>query len=136
MPRKMILDPFVLPADVIITPLAQLAPELREQIGHQAGDCAVTRPRSRTPSSIVDARTASLLEKFRSPTTIVDAVIAFGAAEGVDPRDLLDDAFSVLGGFVNEGVLVSADSELARAIASTLVAGETLVASRLSKRST
>ena len=119
-----ILDPYILPSDVIIAPVAQLAPELREQIGHEAGDCAVTRPRLRTSSSVVDARTAALLESFRSPTTIVDAVIAFGAEEGVDPRELLDDAFSVLGGFVNEGVLVSADSELAQAIASTLVAGE------------
>ncbi|HEY3830444.1 MAG TPA: lanthionine synthetase LanC family protein [Solirubrobacteraceae bacterium] len=118
------LDPFILPADVVIAPLAQLAPELREQIGQPDSDYTVTRPRSRTSSSVVDARTAALLERFRSPTTIVDAVIAFGAAEGVDPRELLDDAFSVLGGFVNEGVLVSADSELAQVIASTLLAGE------------
>jgi hypothetical protein len=121
-----ILDPYILPPDVIIAPVAQLAPELREQIGHQDGDCAVTRPRLRTSSSVVDARTAALLESFRSPTTIVDAVIAFGAEEGVDPRELLDDAFSVLGGFVNEGVLVAADSELAQAIASTLTRGETI----------
>jgi eukaryotic-like serine/threonine-protein kinase len=119
-----ILDPYVLPADVVIAPLAQLAAELREQIRHEDGDCAVTRPRLRTPSSVVDARTASLLESFRSPTTIVDAVIAFGAAEGVDPRELLDDAFSVLGGFVEEGVLVAADSELAQTIASTVEPGE------------
>ncbi len=121
-----ILDPFILPPDVIIVPVAQLAPELRDQIGHQDGDCAVTRPRSRGPSNIVDARTAALLESFRSPATIVDAVIAFGTAEGVDPRELLDDAFSMLGGFVNEGVLVSADSELAQSITSTLVSGETI----------
>jgi serine/threonine-protein kinase len=121
-----ILDPLILPADVIIAPLEQLAPGLREQIGHQDGDCAVTRPRSRTPSSVVDTRTAALLESFRSPMTIVDAVIAFATKEGVDPRELLDDAFSVLGGFVNEGVLVAADSELAQAISSTLVSGQTI----------
>jgi eukaryotic-like serine/threonine-protein kinase len=121
-----ILDPFVLPPDVVIAPVAQLAPELREQIAHEEGDCAVTRPRLRTSSSVVDARTAALLQSFRSPTTIVDAVIAFGAVEGVDPRELLDDAYSVLGGFVAEGVLVSADSELAHAIAGTLAPGETV----------
>src|ERR1051326_5822950 len=118
-----ILDPFVLPADVTVTPLAALPPELRAQVAHSDRDYAVTRARSRTPSSVVDARTAALLETFRSPTTIVDAVIAFGQAEGVDPRELLDDAFLVLGGFVNEGVLVSADSDLAQAIASTLTPG-------------
>ena len=76
--RMTILDPFVLPADVIIAPVA---PELRDRIGNQASDCAVTRPHLRTPSSVVDARTAALLQSFRSPTTIVDAVIAFGAIE-------------------------------------------------------
>ena len=119
-----ILDPLILPDDVVISPVAELPPDLREQVGSSDSDYAVTRPRSRTPSSVVDARTAALLESFRSPTTIVDAVIAFGTAEGVDPRELLDDAFFVLGGFVNEGLLVSADSELAHAIASTLVPGE------------
>jgi serine/threonine-protein kinase len=118
-----ILDPFVLPPDVVISPVAELPAELKRQLGEGDGEFAVTRPRSRTPSSVVDGRTASLLESFRSPKTIVDAVIAFGSAEGVDPRTLLDDAFAVLGGFVNEGVLVAAASELAQPIASTLPAG-------------
>ena len=90
-----ILDPLVLPPDVVIVPVSELPPELREQVGHEAGDYSVTRPRSRTMSSIVDAKTAALLETFRTPATIVDAVIAFSAAEGLDPRATLDDAFAV-----------------------------------------
>jgi eukaryotic-like serine/threonine-protein kinase len=121
-----ILDPLVLPSDVVILPVAQLPPELREQVGHEAGDFSVTRPRSRAMSSIVDAKTAALLETFRTPATIVDAVIAFSAAEGLDPRATLDDAFAVLGSFVNEGLLVTADSVLAQPITTSLAAGDRL----------
>jgi len=119
-----VLDAFILPSDVLVVPVAQLAPELRAQIDHAAGDYSVTRPRTRTTSSIVDAKTAALLESFRTPATIVEAVIAFSAAQGLDPRKTLDDAFAVLAGFVNEGLLVAADSELAQPIATTLAAGD------------
>jgi hypothetical protein len=121
-----ILDPLVLPPDVVIAPVAELPPELRVQIEHKAGDFSVTRPRARTMSSIVDGKTAALLDRFRAPTTIVDAVIAFSRAEGLDPRETLDDAFAVLGGFVHEGLLVAADSELAEPIATTLAPGDSV----------
>ncbi len=119
-----ILGPIVLPADVAVVPVADLTPDLREQIGHEPDDYCITRPRTRTTSSVVDARTAALLQRFRTPATIVDAVIAFSAAEGLDPRATLDGAFTVLGGFLNEGVLVPADSELAQPIATTMRAGD------------
>lgn len=119
-----ILDPLLLPPDVAIVPVAQLPPELLEQIEHEPGDYSVTRPLTRTTSSIVDAQTAALLECFREPATIVDAVIAYSGARGTDPRATLDEAFGVLGGFVSEGLLVAADSELARPIATTLVPGD------------
>lgn len=119
-----VLDPLVLPSDVVIAPVAGLALELREQIDHGPGDYAVTRPRARTTSSIVDTKTAALLETFRTPATIVDAVIAFSAVEGLDPRQTLDDAFAVLRDFANEGLLVPADSELAQPIVTTLACGD------------
>ena len=119
-----VLDAFVLPADVVVPPVEELPPDLREQVGGGPGDYAVTRPRTRTMSSIVDAKTAALLESFRTPSTIVDAVIAFSAAEGLDPRETLDDAFAVLGGFVNEGLLVAPGSELAGPIETSFEPGD------------
>jgi hypothetical protein len=118
-----VLEPLILPADVEIVPIDELPPGLRKQIDYTAGDFSITRPRTRTTSSIVDAKTASLLERFRTPATIVDAVIAYSVATGVDPRATLDDAFGVLGSFVNEGLLVPADSELARPILTTFAPG-------------
>jgi serine/threonine protein kinase len=116
-----VLDPFVLPADVVISPLR---PAVRERLADTIGEYSVTRPRSRSQSSVVDGATAGLLATFREPTTIVDAVIAFSAARGLDPRATLEDALDVLGGFVNDGLLVPPGSELAKPIASSLSEGD------------
>jgi serine/threonine-protein kinase len=121
-----VLEPLILPSDVQIVPVDELAPELRDQLDHSAGDCSITRPRTRTTSSIVDAQTAALLERFRTPATIVDAVIAYSTEAGTDPRATLDEAFAVLGGFVSDGLLVAPDSDLARPIDPTLAPGETV----------
>jgi len=118
-----VLDPFILPSDVVVAPLAQLAPELRELLGAD-GDFAITRPRSRASSRVVDAGTARLLTLFRAPTTIVDAVIAYSRAGGLDPRATLEAAVGVLGGFVSDGLLVPPDSDLATPIATTLHPGD------------
>jgi hypothetical protein len=118
------LDPFVLPLDVVIQPIARLPRELRGQVEHRPGDYSVTRPGTRSASTVVDAATAALLQHFRTASTIVDAIIAFSAREGRDPRRTLDDAFAILSGFVDDGFLVAADSELAQPIASSLAAGD------------
>lgn len=118
-----LLGRLVLPVDVAIVAVAEVDPSWRDRLTHEPGDFCVTRPRSRAMTSVVDPRTAALLERFRTPSTIVDAVIAFSAEEGLDPRRALDEAFAVLRGFVSEGLLVDAESEVARPIASTLEPG-------------
>jgi len=101
-----------------------LAPDIRKQVEHAPGDVAVTRPRARMPSSIVDAGTAALLRAFREPRTIVDAIIGLSADQRGDPRAMLDEAFPTLQGFVNAGLLVPADSPLAPAIEATCRPGD------------
>jgi serine/threonine-protein kinase len=120
-----ILDSFLLPPDVTIVPVAQLASELGDEIAlGGGGDYAITRPRSRARSSVIDAQTAALLETFRVPASIVEAVMAFSTDRDLDPQSVLEDAFPVLGAFINDGVLVAADSELAQPIATSLTAGD------------
>lgn len=80
------LGSLLLPEDVVIVPVSRLAPGMRDRMEHEDGDHCVTRPRSRTTTTVVDARTAALLERFRTPSTIVDAVVAFCSAEGSDLR--------------------------------------------------
>jgi serine/threonine-protein kinase len=118
------LGPLVLPNDVVMLPVMQLPPDVRNRIEHQPGDYCVTRPRSRVTTSVVDQGTASLLERFRKPTTIVDAVITFSSDHGLEPRQMLDNAFPVLAGFVRDGLLLPADSALVLPVESSLAPGD------------
>src|SRR3954451_11109670 len=118
------LELLLLPADVEVVPVARLPDRLLGQIDHGPDDHSVTRPYTRTTSTIVDVRTARLLEPFRSPVTIVDAVLRFSKSEGLDPRQTLDDAYPVLKGFVDQGVLVAATSAVAQPIVTSLAPGD------------
>lgn len=119
-----IIEELVLPSDVHIVPVALLEPAMREQLDCEPDHFTVTRRGARSTSSVVDGLTARLLERFRSPVTIVDAIVALSQAEDLDPRRTLEESFGVLGGFISDGMLVRAGSELAEPIATTLVAGE------------
>jgi serine/threonine-protein kinase len=118
------LGPLVLPSDVLVAPVAQLPVEQRTKIEAEQGDYCVTRPRTRITTSIIDVGTALLLERFRQPSTIVDAVISFSEAAGLEPEQVLDQAFPVLARFVRDGLLLPADSALVQAVESSLAVGE------------
>src|SRR5215217_6821621 len=65
--RMAITDPLLLPADVLLVPVADLPEEVRRQFPHGEGDYAISRPRSRSTSRVLDAGAAALLGEFRSP---------------------------------------------------------------------
>jgi serine/threonine protein kinase len=119
-----IVGEIVLPSDVILQPVEKLPAEARKRLQYREGDYSLTRPRSRTPSSIVDARTAALLEILRKPSTIVDAVITYSRAEQLDPSETLESAFPILQRFLNAGLLLAADSQLANPIKTTYAEGQ------------
>src|SRR5262249_41144502 len=106
-----ITDQFVLPADVVLVPVEELPEEVRRQAACEPGDVAITRPRSRAPSRIVDADAAELLREFRTPRTIVEAVVRYSRARQVDPEATLEDAYPMIQGFVHAGVIVAAGSD-------------------------
>jgi len=109
-------DPFVLPEDVAVVPVEDLAPVVRAQLDTSPGDHLVTRPRSRATALIVGAQTAALLDGFRAPATIVDAVLGFSSDHGSEPQETLKGAFGVLSKLIADYVLVAADSDWAQPI--------------------
>lgn len=113
----------VLPADVRVVAVADLEPAWRDRLDCGPGDYTVTRRGTRSTSNVVDRLTARLLEHFRSPQTIVDAIIEFSRAEELDPRQTLEDVFGLIRMFIEDGVLVVADSEFAHPITATLAIG-------------
>lgn len=118
------LNRFVLAPDVAIDPVADLPADVRERLDGDPTDYVVTRPRTRTPSTLVDRTLAGLLERFRSPTSIVDAVLDYSATTGDDPRGLLDAAFGALGTLVADRLIVPAGSSTDCAVAPTLTPGD------------
>jgi serine/threonine-protein kinase len=120
-----ITDPWVLPKGIVITPVAELPAQLREQIDARDGDFAISRPQSRTPSRILDPQSAALLREFETPKTIAGAVAYYSRSVGSDPDQTLEDALPMLTQVIAWRLLVPPDSPDAEEIQSSLQVGAT-----------
>src|SRR6266545_2453639 len=119
-----ITDPLVLSRDVILVPVAELPAEARARFTHEEEDWAITHPRSRTPSSILDAASAALVEQFRAPRTIVEAVIRYCRERGGEPEPTLEEAYPLLQRLLAGGFLVEESAAEAEGIRPSLHPGE------------
>lgn len=117
-------DPLVLPPDVLVIPVHQLAATLRRRVAASDDDFAITRVRRRTNSKIVNADAAQLLERFRTPHLVSEIVRLHGRDRNLDPDELLTDIFPVLRDCFNAGFLVPADSPEARMIQPSMERGD------------
>ncbi len=125
-----ITDPLVLPEDVVLVPVAELPEDVRGRLGCEEGDFAITRPRLRVPSRILDPDSARLLGEFRSPTTVAEAVIRYSRERGSDPETILTEAYPLLDRLFGAGFLVAEGSAESEAIEPTLAPGEELAGFR------
>src|SRR5947209_1710022 len=96
-----ITDAFILPADVLVAPVASLPQTVRKRFQANDRDFVVTRMRSRAPSRVVSEELAALLESFRDPQTIVEAVIKYSKANALEPEEMLSQALPVLERFIH-----------------------------------
>jgi serine/threonine-protein kinase len=119
-----ITDSWILPKDVVFVPVAALTPEIRAQITCDEDDVAITRPRSRTPSKIVDAQAAALIQEFRDSSTIVNAVLRYSQKQQADPQETLVQAYPLLEKLLRQRLLVDPESAEAVEIASCYQVGE------------
>lgn len=99
-----------LKSDVLLIPVTELDPRTRQSIGCDDEDVAISRPQSRMPSTVVDAGAAALIEQFRTPRTLVEAVMLFAAPRRLDPADVLEDAYRLVRQMMEQGVLVAPDA--------------------------
>ncbi|MEL6940772.1 MAG: lanthionine synthetase LanC family protein [Cyanobacteria bacterium J06598_1] len=107
-----------------MTPVSQLPAAVLPQVEINAGDYAISRPRARTATKIVDAEAAQLLKQFEQPITIVQAVVRYSQANEVNPEELLDGAVGLLENLMNANLLVFEDSEAADSISQSFEVGE------------
>lgn len=126
-----ITDPLVLPEDVVLVPVAELPEDVRGRLGCEEGDFAITRPRLRVPSRILDPDSARLLAEFRSPTTVAEAVIRYSQERGTDPEATLTEAYPLLDRLFGAGFLVAEGSAAAEVIEPSLAPGEEIAGFRV-----
>lgn len=126
-----ITDPLVLPEDVLLVPVAELPEDVRGKLGCEEGDFAITRPRLRVPSRILDPDSARLLSEFRSPTTVAEAVIRYSRERGTDPEATLTEAYPLLDRLFGAGFLVAEGSAGAELIEPSLTPGEEIAGFRV-----
>jgi serine/threonine-protein kinase len=116
--------PLVLPSDVVIVPVKTLPEALKQQVAHKEGDHAVTRPGARAPSTIVDQDCALLLQQFRHPRTVIEAVINYARFEKRDAHEILEMAYPMLRRFISSQLLAVAGSPAAEMIGQSLAHGD------------
>ena len=124
-------DPFVLREDVLLIACADLSDELRGRIAFEDGDFTLSRRHGRALAQVVDRDTAALLELFRKPRTIAEAVVENSSAAGKDPEAWLDELLPHLGTFIDSRVLVPADSEEREEIRPQFVSGTVVAGWRI-----
>lgn len=86
----------VLPSDLVMSPVRTLSPRLRASLGGEDDDVVLSRPRHRHRGLVVSSDTAQLLESFREPTTIPEAVLLHAVRSSADAVQLLAEAYPVL----------------------------------------
>jgi hypothetical protein len=129
--NAMLAAPLVLPEDVLVFSVSELAPEITERSAFDPKNFVITRKNARLPSKVVDADAAALIEVFRKPRTIVEGVLAFSSDRRLDPRRVLDEAFPMLGEFLSAGILVLASSTFAESIQLSLAVGDVIGGARV-----
>ena len=110
----------ILPSDVEIVPVRDLAPHIRTKLDAPGDDYALHAPSVSRASRIIDKDSAALLVFFRSPTRIVDAILSFASQRGLDPELTLEQAYPLLFRLWDAKVLVPANSAESNAIESKL----------------
>jgi len=103
-------EPFILKADIVLIPCAELSDDLRARIAYDEGDVTLLHRHGRALMQVIDGETAALLRLFRQPRTISDAVIENSRTVGRSPEERLEELLPHLGRLLGGRVLVPAGS--------------------------
>jgi serine/threonine-protein kinase len=98
-------DPLVLSEGIILFPVAELDPAMRASIGAVEGDYCLTKPNSRRTTRVIEGAGAQLLEEFRNPSSVPDAITRFSRKSGLAPGKVLELSFEFLSNMVRDEFL-------------------------------
>jgi serine/threonine-protein kinase len=122
-------DKLLLAAGTLIIPRVDLPKSVRDQLGDNEQDqFALTKAHSRSSSTMIDTALANLLGEFRSPSTVVEAIIRYSHRLGLDPDSALTTSYPALRQCLAKGYLVTADSDSAKPIEPIFEIGQRVAA--------
>ncbi|MDX6694646.1 MAG: eukaryotic-like serine/threonine-protein kinase [Blastocatellia bacterium] len=124
-------DVLILPLGALLVPVDALEPELKERLSYSLGDYLISRPRSRGRSLVVNSEAAAFLKQFRSPKTVVEAVISYSQLTASDPEQTLDSVLSLIERMRHLRLLVISGSTQANEIQPTLADSSSVVDCRV-----
>lgn len=107
------MDPnelLVLADAVVIFPISEIDPVKRASIDVSEGDYGLTKNDSRRTTRLIDRSAAEMLEEFRKPTSVPDAIVRFSRTHDADPNAVLADSFEFLTGMIRDGFVMTASA--------------------------
>ncbi len=98
------------------------------------GEVLLARRGSRVTPQLLSADSMRLLEHFRAPSTLTDAILAYCSATGSDPMATLDEAFAVLVALTHADLLVAEGSDSAASVEDRQRVGEVVGPATITSR--
>jgi eukaryotic-like serine/threonine-protein kinase len=99
------LDPLVLAADVEVLRAAELDPDLGARLEIGPVEAVAVRPSGRHGAVAMSPELAAVVERFREPTSLPEAVMAEAAATGREPDALLAEVYPLIARLMRSGFL-------------------------------
>ena len=124
-------NPLVLPDDVQIVPIDELSDSIRKQLNGEEGDYALSRPRSRQTSKLINGDVAALLEYFRTPHTFVKVIALYCRQHHIDPEKTLEDVLPIIKQMIGAGFLVPENADAVERIRPTMNSGDQFAGYRI-----
>ncbi len=94
----------------------------------------LARRGSRVTPQLLSADSMRLLEQFRHPSTLIEAILRYCSATGTDPMATLDEAFAVLVALTHADLLVPEGSDSAAGVEDRQRVGEVLGPATITSR--
>jgi len=129
-----ITQPLRLAVGVEITEATALPAAIRGHLDDETQDSyAISRPYARVRSKIISAEAGELVQRFREPTRLVDALLAI-SGPGEDVAAALDDSLPLIASLLKDRVLLGPDDPEPGSQLATLVPGQQVLGATLEEQ--
>lgn len=114
---------YVLPENVQLIPVAEIAEPSRSKFEYKEDDFVLTYTNGRSTSKVIDAASAVLLKEFKEPASMAAGIFKYAYLNKLNPQETLEEAYLFLARLRSEGFLVPYDAAAKKAAEDLLQRG-------------